>query len=414
MIDQLPEHRTLPDDVRMRARRRLSEGMGPAARNGRPILIAAGVGMLAAGAVFAGQALYGGGAELARPSYQHNGEFVGKDRAVVNHVELGKVDPDVLSRCVAAAKNHPPAAEWQTIATSHKNGTVLTAFRAPAGVFFCATTATTTTISAPDPVKIDDGRRQVKILFTAPTGAMAGLVSPDLKFLSLSRISDPGWHNTSPALVDGLFLAPDGYLQAETGTKALANGEEFAVRGVPKPSPAVVDRPQPPADRSTPEAQKLAECQRDRPIPDADQYSVGVTAHVSADSTLRLGRFGDLLLYCLDGGEPLRGTVYDVDGLEEISGTTIKAAYAAYDFKPREADEEGEVDHISSDASAAVGLVLDPRVASITYTRPGQADVAATISNGTFVLPAPMLGRPADARVVVRDAAGAVLETITR
>ena len=55
MIDQLPEHRTLPDDVRLRARRRLSEGMSPAARTGRPLLIAAGVSVLAAGAVFAGQ-----------------------------------------------------------------------------------------------------------------------------------------------------------------------------------------------------------------------------------------------------------------------------------------------------------------------------------------------------------------------
>ena len=36
MIDQLPENRTLPDDVRLRARRRLSEGMKPAPSNRTP------------------------------------------------------------------------------------------------------------------------------------------------------------------------------------------------------------------------------------------------------------------------------------------------------------------------------------------------------------------------------------------
>ncbi|WP_329787294.1 hypothetical protein V1227_21015 [Lentzea sp. DG1S-22] len=57
MIDQLPESRTLPDDVRVRARRRLSEGMHPGGDQGNrtPALIAAGVSLLAAGAVYAGQ-----------------------------------------------------------------------------------------------------------------------------------------------------------------------------------------------------------------------------------------------------------------------------------------------------------------------------------------------------------------------
>lgn len=413
MIDQLPENRTLPDDVRLRARQRLSEGMNPRASSRTPALIAAGVSLLAAGAVFAGQALTGGTAEVAGPSYQYNGEFVGKDRAVVNHVQIATVDPDALARCVAAAQAHPPAAEWQTIATSRKNGTTLTAFRATTGVFFCANTATTTTISAPDDTKLDDGMRQVKILFTTPTGTIAGLASPDVKFLSLSRIGDKGWNNTSPALVEGLVLAPSGYTKAENGTKALANGYDFAVRGVPKPTQPVVDRPQPPADRGTPDAQKLAECQRDRAIPDADQFAVGVTAQVSATSTLRLGRFGDLLQYCLDEGDPLRGIVYEADDLEDVRGKTIAGTAAAYDFKLQKADEEGEVDHESAQGAASVGLVLDPRVASITFTRPGSADVVASISNGTFVLPASMLGRPAESRVVVRDASGVVLETIT-
>lgn len=413
MIDQLPENRTLPDDVRMRARRRLSEGVAPGARAGRPALIAAGVSLLAAGAVFASQALLGGSAEVAGPpSHPNNGELVGKDRAVVNHVERGRVDPDVLSRCVAAAKAHPPVAAWQTVATSHKAGTVLTAFRGPTGVFFCANTATTTTISNPDPVQLEEGRRKVRILFTTPTGTMAGLVSPDVKFLSLARIGDRGTNNTGPALVDGLFLAPSGFTKAENGTQALANGEHFAVRAVPKPTASVVDRPLPPADRGTPEALKLAECVRDRPIPDAAQFAHTLTVRLSATSTLRLGRFGDLLLYCMDQGKPVSGRVLDRDDLDEVRGETIASVGAFYDFAPETLLEEGEVDHLVSNTSAAAGLITDPRVASITYTRPGTADLPASIGNGTFVLVAPLIDRHPDARVVVRDAAGTVLETI--
>ncbi|GGU14507.1 hypothetical protein [Lentzea flava] len=416
MIDQLPENRTLPDDVRLRARRRLAEGMNPAPGNRAPLFIAAGVSVLAAGAVVASQALFGESAEVAGPSYQQNGEFAGKDRAVVNHVERGVVAPDALARCVAAAKAHPPAAQWQTIATSRKDGTVLTAFRGPTGVFFCANTATTTTISDPDPAQLDVGRRKVKILFTSPTGAMAGLVSPDVKFLSLSRMAEPEWNNTSPALVDGLFLAPHGYLRAENGTKALVNGEESAVRGVPKPAPSVTDRPLPPADRGTPEAQKLAECLRDRPIPDPGQFAHGLTVKVSVTDTVVLGRFGDLLLYCLDAGGPLRGSVYDVrdpDGMDEVAGTTVASVRVFYDFRTQQGREPGEVAHSASSSCAAVGLVTDPRVASITYTRPGMADVPASIGNGTFVLAAPLIDQHPDARVVVRDAGGAILETIT-
>ncbi|WP_086664327.1 hypothetical protein [Lentzea kentuckyensis] len=412
MIDQLPEHRTLPDDVRMRARRRLSEGMNPAARTGRPLLIAAGVSMLAAGAVFAGQALYGGNAEVAAPSIHHNGELPAMDTNAFNHVELGKAATDVLARCGAAAKDHPPASQWQAIATSRKGGMVLTAFRVPAGVFFCANTATTTTISAPDPAQLAAGRGQVKILFTTPAGALAGLTSPDVKILSLSRIGDRGLNYASPAIVDGLFLAPAGFTKAENGTTASANGNEFVVRGVPKPTQSVVDRPLPPADRATPDGQKLAECLRDRPVPDADQFAHTLTVRLSTTSTVRLGRFGDMLLYCLDSDEPVHGSVVASEDLREIRGNTVASLGLFYDFKVLKADEPGEVDATASSTFAGVGLITDPRVASITYTRPGMADAPASIANGTFVLVAPLIDRHPESRVVVRDAAGTVLETI--
>jgi len=112
-------------------------------------------------------------------------------------------------------------------------------------------------------------------------------------------------------------------------------------------------------------------------------------------------------VYCLDGGEPPQGAEYEPDEMDELRGTTIAALPAFYDFVPHEGGGT------RSSGMAAAGLVLDQRVASITYTRPGAADVSASISNGTFVLAAPLGDHLAGGRVVVRDAGGVVLETVT-
>ncbi len=270
-------------------------------------------------------------------------------------------------------------------------------------MFFCANTVTTTTISPPTPAQVDDGRLKVKVLFSTPTGALAGVVSPDVKFLSLSRIGDQGRNTTSPAVVDGLFLAPSGFTKAENGTQALVNGEEQALRGVPKPNPSITDRPLPPIAHDT----RFAECLKDRPVPDADQFQPGVTAEVSATDTIVLGRFGDVLLYCLDSAQPMRGMLYEPDDMDEVTGRTIASAAAFVEFAKQQ-DGSSRSGNLT-----AVGLVTDPRVASVTYIRPGTADIAASLANGTFVLAAPLIDRHPDARVVVRDAAGVVLETIT-
>jgi hypothetical protein len=106
----------------------------------------------------------------------------------------------------------------------------------------------------------------------------------------------------------------------------------------------------------------------------------------------------------------VRGTVYDTDDLDEVRGATVAALAAFHDFGPGRSPEG--VAYESSSSYAAVGLVTDSRVGSVTYTRPGTADVPATVADGTFVLAAPLIDRHPDARVVVRDTAGTVLETI--
>lgn len=166
--------------------------------------------------------------------------------------------------------------------------------------------------------------------------------------------------------------------------------------------------------RDTAEAQRFGACLKDRAVPDPGQFAHGLTAKVSATDTMITGRFGDLLFYCRDAdNDPSPGTVFDLDDLTEYRGQTIAGMTAFYDFKPYKVNEQGEYYDGGSTSAAAIGLVLDPRVASITYTSPGAADVPATLGNGTFVLAAKLLDRHPEARVVVRDAAGNVLETIT-
>ena len=103
-----------------------------------------------------------------------------------------------------------------------------------------------------------------------------------------------------------------------------------------------------------------------------------------------------------------RRLVHEPRGYEAVivNGTTVGSVRAFYDFVPLEGGGSG------STGTAAVGLLFDPRVASITYTAPGGADVPAVLGNGTFVLAMPKGEPNPDGRVVVRDAQGVVLETI--
>jgi hypothetical protein len=411
MIDQLPKPEPLPDDVRLRARKAIDDGLRPAPSRRTPALIAAGVGALVAGAVVAGQFLGGGATPVASPpstpAYPNNGDFVITDLDKRLHLQKGVVDADTTSRCAAAAKVHPPVAQWTPVATTYKAGILLAAFRVPQGVFFCATTATTTSLSAPSQAK-PAADQKVQVLFNGPNGSLAGLATPDVQTLQLFRSDEADYNSTIPVVSDGLFFAPRGYLRAEAGTVAKANAVDRLLRDVPGPATAVVDRPQPPADRQSSAGKRLGDCLRGQPYADPDLFQAGVDTRLSPTTTVLLGRHHSRLVFCRTATAPDTGSsyVYDPDELDEWRGSSLRGYLMSYDFVPQ---PEGGT---STDKSALIGLVTNTAAASITYMRPGEPDVTGVIANGTFVLPQVGIGPPEGAKIVVRDANGAVIEEI--
>lgn len=411
MIDQLPKPESLPDDVRLRARKALDEGLRPAPSHRTPALIAAGVGVLVAGAVVAGQFLGGGATPVASPpstpTHPNNGDFVITDLDRRLHLQKGVIDAETTARCAAAAKHHPPVAQWTPVATTYKAGIRLSAFRVQEGVFFCATTATTTSLSTPSQAK-PAADQKVQVLFNGPNGSLAGLATPDVQTLQLFRSDEADYDSTIPVVSDGLFFAPRGYLRAEAGTVAKANAVDRLLRDVPAPASAVVDRPQPPADRQSDAGERLGDCLRGQPYADPDLFAPGVDTRLSPTTTVLLGRHDSRLVFCRTATAPDTGSsyVYDIDELDEWRGSSLSGHLMSYDFAP---DPQGGT---SSDKSALIGLVTDATAASITYVRPGEADVPAVIANGTFVLPQVGIGPPDGAKIVVRDANGAVIEEI--
>lgn len=412
MIDQLPEHRPLPDDVRMRARQALDEGLAPRPGFRTPALLAAGVGVLVAGAVVAGQFLGGGSTPIASPpgmpSYPHNGEFEPKDLPQRFHLQTGVIDEETTARCGAAAKAHPPVARWTLVATTYQAGIRLSAFRVPQGLFFCATTATTTSVSEPSAATPAPGEK-VRMLFNGPNGSMAGVTTTDVRFLQL--LSAPGDINGASAIAvvnEGLFFAPRGFLGAEKGAFAKANGDDRQLTDIPAPAVPVVDRPKPPADRQSDAGRKLGECLLGKPYADADQFAPGVDTRLSPTTTLVVGTHNDRLVYCRTAAAPDTSAsyVYDLDELTEWRGSSVGGHLVFYDFK---AEPQGGM---SSTDGALVGLVTNPAAASITYVRPGEADAPAVIAGGTFVITGRFLDVPQGAKIVIRDAAGALIEEI--
>ncbi|TWP49527.1 hypothetical protein FKR81_23590 [Lentzea tibetensis] len=413
-MTDLPPFQPLPDHVRDKARQELVEGLDrkPPAWRG-PLTIAATVAALAAGAVVTGQAIWSPGTTpLATPPTSGPPQFQGLDMTELYDIKRSFAPPGMAERCAAAKPENPPVAQWRPVLSVFSNGVTIAAFEVPAGRIFCTTTATTAAVSAP--VRQELGGAPARILFAAPNGAIAGLVPPGVRHLGVNRSLPVGNHTIvsggHAAVVDSLFLVPGGFSRAGDPSSFLIDGDEVPIADVPAVTPPVVDRPQPPAERTSEAGQRLQACLADQQfaVPDRDQFVAGAHVKFSEQSEVQLGRFGDLLLQCrYQAGQELMMLVQDHVGAGEGQRyNTISAEWYYFDFR---ADENGSS---SSDKRAIVGQVLDQRATSITATAPGLPEQSAVISNGTYVLPGPV---PPDttAKITVKDASGAVLEEIS-
>ncbi|HEX6341224.1 hypothetical protein [Umezawaea sp.] len=415
-----PPPRPLPETVRDRARRRLSEGMADPHRPTRraPVVIAAAVVLLAgAGAVVTRDAA-GGGAAATAPATSSPVPAPPPDLHDQLHARDGWAPPDVVDRCAAVAGDLPPKEGWTPLVTSVVHGTTLSAFSTgPDGVFFCETTPASVSVSRP--AAPDTGGAPASIRFLSSRGSVAGFVRPGVEQL---RLHAPGATTAAfPVVTGDVFLTPEGFRGVEDGVVfTVGRDQEFPARDLPRPSEPTVDRPRPGGDRASEAGRRLGACLDAGPdgAPDPANWTPGAHAGVGAHGGFQLGRYGDLLGACAtrEDGSPF----FDVIDLADLTGTnatdlnlvgrSVWAAVRLHDF--RSTPTGGTV----ADAFTYAGLVLDDRVATITLTRAGFPDAVAVVENGTFVLGGPATtGSPSDfdgAAVVVRDAAGAVVEEL--
>ncbi|WNV85666.1 hypothetical protein [Umezawaea sp. Da 62-37] len=420
-----PPSRPLPEGVRDRARLHLAEGMAAPRRTSHrtPLVIAAAVVLLAAAGAVVTQGLGGGGGSTAAgpstvPNTPQTRELPPPDLVDDFHARDGWAPPEVVDRCAAEARGLPGKEAWTPLMTTVVHETTLSAFRTgPDGVFFCETTPTSVTVSrswAPD-----TGGAPARIRFISTQGSVAGFVQPQVGLLRLLA-ADGRMENAHALIAGDVFLTPQGFRGVETGVTFVVDSErELPATDLPAPSPATVDRPQPPGDRVTDEGRRLGACldAGPAPAPDRANWVPGAHAVLSATSEVQLGRYHDLLVVCAvrELDQPPSLGVVDLSditgphsGGQELVGRSIWGTGRFYDFQSTPDGAQ------SSDSRGYVGIVLDDRAASITLTRQGFPDATAVIAGGTFVLAGPatkgMATVPPGVEVTVRDAGGAVLE----
>lgn len=326
-----------------------------------------------------------------------------------------QVAEDDVRRCRQAAAHLDPAG-WRPLMTTHSNGVTLVAFDTPAGPLFCELTPTTVTVS--QPVSAVVGGDRARLLFHTRLGSLAGVAGPDVEHLRLERPADR-LASANALVANGIFLVPNAFPVTAAGLVTYANdnrtGDVVPAADLPRQAVAVVDRPQPKVDRTSPEGQWLgvgiaeADCP---PVVDPDLWTPGAHLELTDTEQVQLGRYGTTLLACYRIREPEPDDqdlfVRDLDPTHDpapyssIIGDTISATRVYYDFR------DGR-----SGTIAVIGLVQDDKVASITLRTANAPDVEAVIAGGTFVLAGPALtanGSIKASRVTVRDEDGMVLE----
>jgi hypothetical protein len=262
-----PPQRPLPPEVRDRLRAKLyrdiaSQQRRPADRVRGPLSIAAGVAVLAAGAMIVAQSVTGG---TDNPPPGNPTTTVSQPHPPLD-MEKAKAD---LDRCFAAAQQagkadrFPPRTQWNPVNTYGFYGIGVTGIRGGSKTFFCETTHTEVTISDPDATPQPAAGSATAALLQTKLGTLAGVVDESWPW-PWAEFSRPSGRATQPLNVrSGLFInggkdrgpvrvnkdAPDN------------SGQWEVLPTAPPPAVSIVDRPaDPPPDRTSDRGRKLDEC----------------------------------------------------------------------------------------------------------------------------------------------------------
>lgn len=425
-LDELPPRRPMPSDVRRAARYRLQSDLQHRSGKGTVGMIGLALAVLAVPTV-AAVVTTNSPTGIAPSSGRTNGEvrFMSPEE---KFSARDGVPQDAAQRCSAAGGKE--ARQWLPLLTISARGDTVVAYRTAAGTRFCELTPQTVSLSAVAPAAQTD---TAKVTYVSALGTVAGVVDPTLNAVSVldAQTPFPMTEQGDPAVVrDGVFILPNtfrssvGHLRLWVGATATSEATTLSIEAAELP-PAVTprtDRPQAVADRSTAAGRSLAGCLASMPVPpvvDSDAWVAGAALTLNANENIVLGRYDDMLAVCVRVGAPgapgAPSVIVDDGGQSSGYRDTEASPNPFFFTRTSFYGFRGTADGASSSDTVAIsGLTKDPRVATVSISRPQREPVTAAVVNGTFILPGIGLNEEKDveddfSRVTALDAQGRTL-----
>jgi len=383
-MNELPPRKELPADVRDRLRATLDARIDkprPAPRFRSPLAVAAGVTVLAAGALIIGQSVRGtpddfqpGGAPPTSAPAIPTDELL--DEATMN---------EVLDRCVATLANSPdtPARDkWHPVIGQRTmtEGFVVAARVDGEEPVACQTTPSSVYMSMP--TDMPERGPLPYLLLSSTDGVVVGVADPTWGRVGVYVTGDGGALSQVAATKDGFFVLnaqlPDdpeirvyNEVGDNSGTRSVDN--TTPVGGSPGGG-AMIDRP-----NAVTEADKqlLNSCVAATPAV-AGNWTPGAAITRDGDRFL-LARDGARIAVCVHHSKPADGREYTLTDL----GTHTSQGFAPCPIAGVKPD------------GSLMAAVVAPEASNVEFDYGPNEIVHGAITNGTYLAPAPAGKMPA-------------------
>jgi hypothetical protein len=310
-----PPPRRLPPEVRDRIREQVLPGLEDATRfrfprSRGPLAVAAGVAILAAGAMIVTQSVDDGDRVGGLP-FPATGPTTSTSAPPAPNAGIE------LDRCLGAVRSagkldeFPDRRLWRPVTSRRYRLVTITAAMADGKPIFCQTTPTSVTITDPNAPIAYAGNTRTGALLVSDEGIVAGVVDPSWPHVGIDVTNDGagmGMGGAIDTLPGGLFIAISSFRPTmatiKVGPTNDVNSGPAAPILLPHPAaPAIEylrDRPtNPPPDRQSDRARFLVEClaKSVTSVADPDSWQPGATVTVQG-SRILLMRYGSLVGYC--------------------------------------------------------------------------------------------------------------------
>lgn len=382
MTHQLPPRQSLPPEIRDRMRATLLDGMRAPERTRThrrtPLAVAAAVAVLALGVTVLDQSPAG-------PNTTSSGPATKLADGTPPPLDWAMAQAN-LDRCWAAASRTavvPARSTWQPVFAVPTDGLTVTAVRAGGKPLICVTTRTTVTVSNPDATLTYAAGTRTAARLTSADGVVGGVMDPSWSAMEYVAVGRYGASNGGPGFFqDGMFVdfggfAPDGRYTVRQ-TRPGPTHPELNLPTAPPALAAVVDRPDPPADRTSAAGRFLGECiaNADDAVLDPASWRPLVLEGTTPNRFV-LARSGDQLATCSSG------SLYRTPNDNTIDYRFLRASRPLTPNKPIQYSYG--TSYPTGDQQTVIFLgLLRPDVASVEIIAPNGTPRSVAVVHGTF------------------------------